>query len=135
MLYNLIFSFLLGSAAAFSVTEPTPYLRKYVGKDKGKPCFLWVHQEKGEGSHYQVEVSTSYEHQGQGLGKVELVFSSPENPKLLVWSHESTGEFLRVLLNQPELSLKAPKAFRLKWLHFDHLHDSTCSDLKEITVQ
>lgn len=143
MLYTAIFSFLLGSAAAFSFTEPTPYLRKYAGNDKGRPCFLWVHQETGqekghekeEGNQYQVEVSTSYEHQGQGLGKVELVFSSPENPKLLEWSHEATGEFLRVLLNQPELSLKAPKAFRLKWLHFDHLHDSTCSDLKEVTVQ
>lgn len=128
MLHYFILGFFLLGANCFS----DPILRKYEGKDKGKPCFLWVHQEAGEGIDYQAEVTTSYEHQGQGLGKVVLSFENKENTKLLEWQNPATGEFLRVLLQKPELTLSFPSAFRLKWVHFDHLHDATCSGLQEV---
>ncbi|NBX82644.1 hypothetical protein EBQ90_06100 [bacterium] len=114
-------------------------LRTYQGVDQGKPCYLYIHEELRNDPHdstlgdYQVEVSTSYQHAGQGLGQVTLHFSPQSEGKVLEWMSEAGNEFLRVLLTAPATSLQDPTAFRLKWLHFDHLHDATCKDLKKVS--
>jgi len=131
LLYRLILGFFLLTANLLYPQNQDSWLRKYQGSDQGKPCFLWVHYENGIGPNYEVEVSTSYEHQGQGIGKVILRFSSSASSKFLEWKNSETGEFMRVLLANPESSLSSPTAFRLKWLHFDHLHDTTCSSLQQ----
>lgn len=108
----------------------------YQGLDNNRPCFLYLHQETKNGSGtYQVEVSTSYEHNGQGLGKVWLQFPEGLPSKMLVWERPETGESLRVLLKNEETILEGPQAFRVRWMHFDHLHDSTCSKLQKVDQQ
>ncbi len=113
------------------------FVRKYEGLDNGKSCRLFVHREWFEGgvkeaSHYRVEVSTSYEHSGQGLGKVILKFvNGNTSANVLEWAKGESGEFLRVLVDTSDQSLQKPSAFRLKWMHFDHLHDATCSQLHQ----
>lgn len=124
MIHSIVGLFLIGAMASAET------LRTYEGLDKGRPCFLYVHQENDEARGYQVEISTSYEHAGQGLGRVTLKFASDSNGKILDWQNTETKEFVRVLLKNPNQSLQEPVVFRLKWIHFDHLHDSTCSDLK-----
>lgn len=120
------------------IAEPQ---RMYQGSDHGSPCFLYVHQEtedlsvqlhEGEVPRYKVQVSTSYQHDLQGLGKVVLKFVPNASGKLLEWSNPDTNEFLRVLLKEAEPTLENPSAFRLNWVHHDHLHDSTCADLKRV---
>jgi len=107
--------------------------RVYQGTDQNKPCYLSLHQElKNENGDYEVEVSTSYEHQGQGLGRVWLHFTDKPPSKMLLWERPATGESLRVLLKNEEVSLQTPQAFRVRWMHFDHLHDSTCSNLQKV---
>lgn len=111
------------------------FSRKYEGLDKGKACGLFVHREWyeadiKEASHYRVEVSTSYEHSGQGLGKVVLKFvKNHTSGNVLEWVNAESGELLRVLVDNSDQTLQKPSAFRLKWNHFDHLHDATCSQL------
>ena len=119
---------MFGWGASKSVTAA------FKGLDKGKDCFLFIHQQNSQsGEAYWVEVSTSYEHQGQGLGKVVLQFNPKSEGKLLEWQNPESQEFLKVLLKSPSSSLDAPSAFRLKWLHFDHLHDATCGELEPVT--
>jgi len=116
--------FLLGATASGEVSP------SFQGTDKGRPCFLYVHTEGEKGGTYEVEVSTSYEHEGQGLGKVVLKFDPHSQGKILQWQEANTKEFLKVVLKKASESLSGPSAFRLKWMHFDHLHDATCSELK-----
>lgn len=123
MVLTILGFFLLG-ATAHSELAPV-----YQGVDKGRPCFLYIHDETHENSSYQVEVSTSYEHAGQGLGKVVLRFTPDSIGKTLEWQNAETKEFLRVVLKNPSQSLTEPAAFRVKWMHHDHLHDSTCNEL------
>ena len=111
--------------------------RIFQGLDKGRPCFLYVHFEnqiddKNELSSYRVHVSTSYEHDGQGLGQVILEFTPEGEGKMLKWAHPNTEEFLLVQLKQPQTTLEDPNAFRIKWLHAGHFHDNICSELKKV---
>lgn len=131
---QVLVNFILGlfSVGAMASTEAP---RTYQGTDKGRPCFLYIHSETSEGSKYQVEVSTSYEHEGQGVGKVLLQFLTDSSGKILEWQNNETKEFLRVLLRNPSKTLENPAAFRLKWMHFDHLHDSTCSELQRLGME
>ncbi|MFM8270328.1 MAG: hypothetical protein ACKN9V_09085 [Pseudomonadota bacterium] len=122
-----ILGFFLWCATTFA--EPS---QVYQGNDKGRPCFLYVHQEMENNSTYQVEVSTSYEHSGQGLGKVFLKFKPEAGGKMLEWQNTETKEFVKVVLRATHPTLVDPAAFRLNWMHFDHLHDATCSDLKPV---
>lgn len=132
----LILSCFLGAARLNAGPKKT-----FQGLDNGSPCFLYIHQEieevdyqlrEGEVPRYTVEVSTSYQHNGQGLGHVVLKFAPNARGKLLEWSNPETGEFVRVLLQEEAPSLENPKAYRIKWIHHDHLHDATCSDLKRV---
>jgi hypothetical protein len=134
------FFLILGSFTVHAklIAEPQ---RTYQGSDQGSPCFLYVHQEiedlsarlrEGEVPRYTVQVSTSYQHNGQGLGKVTLKFVPNASGKLLEWFNLDTNEFLRVLLKEAESTLENPNAFRIKWFHHDHLHDATCADLKRV---
>ena len=107
----------------------------YQGTDKGRPCFLYIHREGEKGENYEVEVSTSYEHEGQGLGKVVLKFDPKSQGKILEWQDASTKEFLRVVLKKPSQFLSEPFAFRLNWMHFDHLHDATCNELRPVRAE
>ena len=115
-----------------SATASTEVPHSFQGTDKGRPCFLYIHSEGETGGAYEVEVSTSYEHDGQGLGKVFLKFDPSSQGKILQWQDANTKEFLKVVLKKQSQSLSVPSAFRLKWMHFDHLHDATCSDLKMV---
>ncbi|NBX91810.1 MAG: hypothetical protein EB078_12130 [Proteobacteria bacterium] len=119
------------------VTSLNDFYAKYEGMDKGKSCSVIVHREWKENSSesksvYRVEVSTSYEHQGQGLGKVILTFAPTGQGKILEWTNPQNGEFLRIQLSAASDTLLDPVAFRIKWIHFDHLHDATCSQLKKV---
>lgn len=118
---------LLASVTALSA-EPQ---ETFEGLDKGKPCFLYVHSDTSDHT-YQVLVSTSYEHNGQGLGQVNLEFVPESEGKMLKWTNPSTQEFLLVQLKEAKATLEEPNAFRIKWLHGDHLHDNTCANLKKV---
>ncbi|NBX75787.1 MAG: hypothetical protein EBQ92_04470 [Proteobacteria bacterium] len=120
----IIGSFLWGTTA--SAGAPA----MFQGTDKGRPCSLYVHREQEQAGVYEVEVSTSYEHNGQGLGKIVLTFDPNSGGKILQWQDPKTKEFLKVVLKNESESLSEPSGFRLKWMHFDHLHDATCSELK-----
>jgi len=110
-------------------------LRTYQGSDKNGPCFLYVHREGiNDAGAYQVEVSTSYQHNGQGLGKVMLGFPESMPSKTLLWERPETEESLRVLLKEEGGSLEMPQAFRVRWMHFDHLHDVSCMNLTKVVT-
>lgn len=109
------------------------WVRVYQGTDQNRPCYLYLYQElKNDTGKYEVEVSTSYQHNGQGLGKVWLQFTDEPPAKMLLWERPASGESLRVLLKTEEETLQTPQAFRVRWMHFDHLHDSTCSNLQKV---
>ena len=94
MILFILGFFLLGATASGEVSL------SFQGTDKGRPCFLYVHTEGEKSGTYEVEVSTSYEHEGQGLGKVVLKFDPNSQGKILQWQEANTKEFLKVVLKK-----------------------------------
>lgn len=107
----------------------------FEGTDKGRPCRMMLHREWYEGGvvdrkNYRAELSTSYEHDGEGLGKQIVAFSALGDGKLLEWDRTATREFIKLALKAPSDKMVDPASFRVKWLHDDHLHDNTCINVK-----
>jgi hypothetical protein len=98
---------------------------------------MTVHREWYEGGvvermNYRAEVSTSYEHDGEGLGKRVLAFAAVGEGRLLEWDDAPTKQFIKLALKDPGDKIVGPVSFRVKWLHDDHHHDNTCTNLKPV---
>jgi len=105
------------------------------GVQTTKLCRLFVHREwyengKESRENYRVEVSTDYEHQGQGLGKRILAFTRKPEENRLDWEDEASGQYLRVEFWEAETALKNPKEFSIRWRHNKHFHKNICGSLR-----
>ena len=121
------------------VTQPSAptWPLTYKGVERGRPCSITFHREyqidgKAGVENYRLEVSTSYQHDGEGLGQVELSFVGGDG-KLLQFTDASTDQFLRLGIKEPAATATNPTSFRVRWLHGDHHHDNTCTALQLVT--
>jgi hypothetical protein len=118
------------------VTEPPAqtWPLTYKGEERGRPCSITFHREyqldgKAGVENYRLEVSTSYQHDGDGFGRVTLAFVGADG-KTLQFTDASTDEFLRLGIKEPATTAANPTSFRVRWLHGDHHHDNTCINLQ-----
>ena len=138
----LALSFILISGCGSDNSGPTPTPRvepvtgppTYKGTENGRPCSITFHREyqldgKAGVENYRLEVSTSYQHDGDGFGRVTLAFVGADG-KTLQFTDASTDEFLRLGIKEPATTAVNPTSFRVRWLHGDHHHDNTCINLQ-----
>lgn len=115
--------------------EPVAPTPSYSGTENGRPCSITFHREyqldgKPGVENYRLEASTSYQHAGDGLGKVTLSLLVDRTG--LQYTDASTDQFLRIALKEPATSAANPTSFRVRWLHGDHHHDNTCINLQPV---
>lgn len=104
------------------------------GFESGQICRLIVHRQWFENdeksqANYRVEVSTSYSHEGSGIGRQVLSFS-PTEANVLLWENKASGEYLKLTVFNTEAPLADPDFFTLRWMHRKHHHKNTCKDLR-----
>jgi hypothetical protein len=103
------------------------------GRDRisGQPCSLNILNISEDGSgtpteRFRAQVQTTYSHEGATPPVFEIRFAEPG---VLVGTDPSGESNLRVTLPAGSLDLREARAFRLRWLHGDHFHDSVCLQL------
>lgn len=105
------------------------------GRDRtsNQACELRVLRvfEEGAGDpseRFRAEVQTSYSHENELPPTFVL---SLAEPGVLLGTDPVDGDSLRVTLPLGAPDLRSARAYRLRWLHGDHFHDSVCLSLAQ----
>ena len=97
----------------------------------GEACYVGVvSQGNDENGVYFAEVETSFEHEGEGPGRLRVSFDA-NRPNLLSASTES-GSRINVQLSEGGTGLADALRYAVAWVHEDHTDTGLCSDLKVV---
>jgi hypothetical protein len=113
-----------------------------VGVDNAQPgfqCQLTITEIGYSGpeqrlDQYYAQVQTNYAHAGEASPVFHVRFSrySQDGKFLLFEGRTNNGDILRIQVPKNHLSVENAIEYRLRWLHDDHYHQSTCTSLKRI---
>lgn len=134
----LALSLLILSGCGSDNSGPTPRVEPvtgpptYKGTENGRPCSITFHRQyqfdgKTGAENFRLEASTSYQHDGDGFGHVTLAFV---DDRTLQFTDAVKDQFLRLGIKEPATTAANPTSFRVRWLHGDHHHDNTCTNLQ-----
>lgn len=123
--------FLMLSVLCISNTVFAATTLRGVDRISRQPCTLNVLNvyEEGAGTpeeRLRAEVQTSYAHDGEAPPTFVLKFTEPG---VLTGSDAAGENTLRVTMPAGSTDLRTARAYRLRWLHGDHFHDSVCLQL------
>lgn len=94
----------------------------------GEACYIGVvAQGQDESGAYFAEIETSFDHEGEGPGRLRVKFDA-SRPGLLS-AVTDTGSRISILLKQNGTSLVDALRFAVRWTHEDHVDSGLCEDL------
>jgi hypothetical protein len=94
----------------------------------GEACYIGVvAQGRDESGAYFADIETSFDHEGEGPGRLQVKFDA-SRPGLLS-AVTDTGSRISILLKQNGSSLVGALRFAVRWAHEGHIDSGLCEDL------